>query len=102
MTTIHRPAQGIPLKRGTQTRAGSMQRLATLQIVPRELRPFQVRLDGPGQGLDGWAVVERLLKDLAPLDDRLWLVIKLGVHNRHEAVDRARALGLLAPSARRA
>ena len=27
---------------------------------------------------------------------------KLGVHRRHEAVDRARALGLLAPSARRA
>jgi LuxR family transcriptional regulator, maltose regulon positive regulatory protein len=26
-------------------------------------------------GLDGWAVVERLLKDLAPLEDRLWLVI---------------------------
>jgi LuxR family transcriptional regulator, maltose regulon positive regulatory protein len=25
--------------------------------------------------LDGWAIVERLLKDLAPLDDRLWLVI---------------------------
>jgi LuxR family transcriptional regulator, maltose regulon positive regulatory protein len=25
--------------------------------------------------LDGWAVVERLLKDLAPLPDRLWLVI---------------------------
>src|SRR5246127_373545 len=25
--------------------------------------------------LDGWAVVERLLKDLAPLADRLWLVI---------------------------
>ncbi|HYV77864.1 MAG TPA: hypothetical protein VE979_07030, partial [Streptosporangiaceae bacterium] len=25
--------------------------------------------------LDGWAMVERLLKDLAPLDDRLWLVI---------------------------
>jgi LuxR family transcriptional regulator, maltose regulon positive regulatory protein len=25
--------------------------------------------------LDGWAVVERLLTDLAPLDDRLWLVI---------------------------
>jgi LuxR family maltose regulon positive regulatory protein len=28
-----------------------------------------------GPGLDGWAVVERLLKDLAPLEDRLWLVI---------------------------
>ena len=26
-------------------------------------------------GLDGWTVVERLLKDLAPLDDRVWLVI---------------------------
>ena len=25
--------------------------------------------------LDGWAVVERLLKDLTPLPDRLWLVI---------------------------
>src|SRR5580700_8344593 len=25
--------------------------------------------------LDGWAIVERLLKDLAPLKDRLWLVI---------------------------
>jgi LuxR family maltose regulon positive regulatory protein len=30
------------------------------------------------------------------------LYAKLGVHRRHEAVDRARALGLLAPSARRA
>src|ERR1700677_513808 len=26
-------------------------------------------------GLDGWAVVERLLTDLARLDDRLWLMI---------------------------
>src|SRR6266566_8669324 len=25
--------------------------------------------------LDGWAIVERLLTDLAPLEDRLWLVI---------------------------
>ncbi len=29
----------------------------------------------PAPDLDGWAVVERLLKDLAPLADRLWLVI---------------------------
>jgi LuxR family maltose regulon positive regulatory protein len=28
------------------------------------------------------------------------LYTKLGVHSRHEAVDRARALGLIAPSAR--
>jgi LuxR family transcriptional regulator, maltose regulon positive regulatory protein len=25
--------------------------------------------------LDGWVIVERLLTDLAPLDDRLWLVV---------------------------
>src|SRR3984957_17058547 len=25
--------------------------------------------------LDGWAIVERLLKDLAPLEDRVWLVV---------------------------
>ena len=25
--------------------------------------------------LDGWAIVERLLKDLVPLQDRLWLVL---------------------------
>jgi LuxR family maltose regulon positive regulatory protein len=25
--------------------------------------------------LDGWAIVERMLKDLAPLEDRVWLVI---------------------------
>jgi LuxR family maltose regulon positive regulatory protein len=29
----------------------------------------------PAPDLDGWAVVERLLKDLAPLQDRLWLLI---------------------------
>ena len=29
--------------------------------------------------LDGWAIVERLLKDLAPLEERLWLVID-GLH----------------------
>ena len=33
---------------------------------------------------------------------RRHLYAKLGVHRRHEAVDRVRALGLLAPSARRA
>ena len=44
-----------------------------------------LRQTGPGSALvreltaapdlDGWAMVERLLKDLAPLADRLWLVI---------------------------
>jgi LuxR family transcriptional regulator, maltose regulon positive regulatory protein len=44
-----------------------------------------LRRTGPGSGLvreltaapdlDGWAIVERLLKDLAPLTERLWLVV---------------------------
>jgi LuxR family maltose regulon positive regulatory protein len=44
-------------------------------------------------GLDGWAVVERLLKDLASLEDRLWLVID-DVHELHPAEAR-RQLELL-------
>jgi LuxR family maltose regulon positive regulatory protein len=44
-----------------------------------------LRATGPGSGLvreltaapdlDGWAIVERLLKDLAPLEERVWLVV---------------------------
>jgi LuxR family transcriptional regulator, maltose regulon positive regulatory protein len=44
-----------------------------------------LRRTAPGSGLvgeltaapdlDGWAIVERLLKDLAPLGDRVWLVV---------------------------
>jgi ATP/maltotriose-dependent transcriptional regulator MalT len=44
-----------------------------------------LRQAGPGSALvrgltaapdlDGWAIVERLLKDLAPLGDRVWLVV---------------------------
>jgi LuxR family maltose regulon positive regulatory protein len=34
-----------------------------------------VRQLTPAPGLDGWAVVERLLEDLAPLQERVWLVI---------------------------
>ena len=43
--------------------------------------------------LDGWAVVERLLKDLAPLQDRLWLVVD-DVHELGSA-DARRQLELL-------
>jgi hypothetical protein len=59
--------------------------------------------------LDGWAVVERLLEDLASLEERIWpvntvktqmwyLSAELGADRRGQAVQRARALGLLAPS----
>jgi LuxR family maltose regulon positive regulatory protein len=43
--------------------------------------------------LDGWAVVERLLKDLAPLDDPIWLVID-DIHELGSA-DMLRQLELL-------
>ena len=43
--------------------------------------------------LDGWAIVERLLKDLVPLRDRLWLVID-DVHELGSA-DALRQLELL-------
>jgi LuxR family transcriptional regulator, maltose regulon positive regulatory protein len=43
--------------------------------------------------LDAWAVVERLLKDLAPLEDRVWLVID-DVHELSSA-DMLRQLELL-------
>jgi DNA-binding CsgD family transcriptional regulator len=80
--------------------------------------------------LDGWAITERLLTDLAPLADRVLrylptnlsgpeiarelyispntvrthlrnLYAKLGTHRRADTVARARALGLLAPSPHR-
>jgi LuxR family maltose regulon positive regulatory protein len=44
-------------------------------------------------GLDGWGLVERLLADLAPLQDRLWLVID-DVHELGSA-DALRQLELL-------
>ena len=49
--------------------------------------------------LDGWAVVERLLKDLAPLEDRLWLVID-DVHElgSAEALAPAGAAGTARPA----
>ena len=44
--------------------------------------------------LDGWAVVERLLKDLARLDERVWLVVDEDVHELGSAEAR-RQLELL-------
>ncbi len=54
MTTIHRPAQRIPLKGDTQTGDGGMGALATRPVVPRELGPFRAGLDGPGDGAVGF------------------------------------------------
>ena len=46
---------------------GSLRETVPGSVLVRELTA--------APGLDGWTVVERLLKDLAPLDDRVWLVI---------------------------
>jgi LuxR family maltose regulon positive regulatory protein len=42
--------------------------------------------------LDGWAIVERLPKDLAPLADRLWLVLD-DVHELGSAEARRQSTG---------
>jgi LuxR family transcriptional regulator, maltose regulon positive regulatory protein len=47
----------------------------------------------PAPDLDGWAIVERLLEDLAPLEDRIWLVID-DLHELHSG-DAFRQLELL-------
>ncbi len=52
----------------------------------RATRPGSARVEPvtAAPGLDGWAMVERLLKDLAALDERIWLVID-DVHELHSA-----------------
>jgi LuxR family transcriptional regulator, maltose regulon positive regulatory protein len=47
--------------------------------------------------LDGWAVVERLLTDLAPLADRMWLVIDDAHDLRPEVLAQLELLVLRAP-----
>jgi LuxR family maltose regulon positive regulatory protein len=52
----------------------------------------------PAPDLDGWAVVERLLKDLAPLEHRLWLMIDdAHLLNTGEVLPQLEVLVLRAP-----
>src|SRR5258707_10578539 len=51
--------------------------------------------------LDGWAIVERLLIDLAPLEDRLWLVIDDGHELGPDALRQLELRVLGAPPDRR-
>jgi LuxR family transcriptional regulator, maltose regulon positive regulatory protein len=46
---------------------GALRRTAAGSVLVRELTA--------APGLDGWAIAERLLKDLARLEERIWLVI---------------------------
>ncbi len=62
----------------------------------RVLRYLPTHLTGP-------EIADQLCLSMNTVSTRTHhLYAKLGVHSRHDAVDRARALGLLAPSARRA
>src|SRR5580704_11322287 len=67
-------AAWVPVGRGEQdpqrfwlSVIGALRRTVTGSGLVRELTAMP--------DLDGWVVVERLLKDLSPLADRLWLVI---------------------------
>jgi LuxR family transcriptional regulator, maltose regulon positive regulatory protein len=56
----------------------------------------------PAPSFDGWAIVERLLKDLAALDDRVWMVINdLHELGSDEALRQLELLLLRAPEALR-
>jgi len=81
------------LLRSWLAQAGLADRAAWVTVGPGERDPQQfwlavldaLRHTAPGSvlvrpltaapDLDGWAIAERLLTDLAPLDDRVWLVI---------------------------
>jgi LuxR family maltose regulon positive regulatory protein len=95
VTVISAPAGSgkTVLLRSWVSEAGLGERAAWVPARRDECDPQQfwlsvlsaIRRTGPGSALvreltaapdlDGWAIVERLLKDLAALDDRVWLMI---------------------------
>jgi LuxR family maltose regulon positive regulatory protein len=125
-------AEQILAELGEDERASAEIRtaVAVLRLATGDPQAPARAVPSPG-GQEGWARVRGLDEQLTDSETRvlrylptnltgpeiaaeLWLSVntvsthtrhlyaKLGVHSRHEAVDRARALGLLAPSARRA
>jgi LuxR family maltose regulon positive regulatory protein len=67
-------AAWVPVGRGEQDpQRFWLSVLGALRQTPAGSRLVRELTAAPN--LDGWAVVERLLKDLTPLADRLWLVI---------------------------
>src|SRR5262249_51781389 len=69
---------------------GALRRTAPGSALVRELTA--------APDVDGWAVAERLLKDLAPLPDRIWLVIDDLHELDPDAVAQLELLLLRAPS----
>ena len=57
------------------TRRSAVLALGAPRASPDERRrPAGSRADG-GADLDGWTIVERLIEDMAGLQERIWLVI---------------------------
>ncbi|MFY9928194.1 MAG: AAA family ATPase, partial [Streptosporangiaceae bacterium] len=95
MTVVSAPAGSgkTVLLRSWISEAGVAERAAWVPVGRDERDPQRfwasvlgaLRGTGPGSGLvreltaapdlDGWSVVERLLKDLAPLAEPVWLVV---------------------------
>jgi LuxR family transcriptional regulator, maltose regulon positive regulatory protein len=88
-----------PGERGSAVLRGIVPPRVTEQLTDSEtrvLRYLPTNLTAPEIAAELWLSVNTVGTHTRHL------YTKLGVHSRHEAVDRARALGLLAPSARRA
>jgi LuxR family maltose regulon positive regulatory protein len=94
---LPRPAGSVPSLRG-QARWARGRGLdeALTDTETRVLRYLPTHLTAPEIAAELWLSVNTVNTHTRHL------YTKLGVHSRTEAVDRARALGLLAPSARRA
>src|SRR5262245_2106706 len=73
-TSLAARAAWVPVGRGE---ADPQQFWLSVLAALRQTGPGSVLVQPltPAPDLDGWAIAERLLKDLAPLDDRAWLVV---------------------------
>jgi LuxR family maltose regulon positive regulatory protein len=111
------PGSGKTVLLRSWVRAGPAQDAAWVAVARDEQDPQRfwlsvltaLRRTGPGAALvrpltaapdlDGWAVTERLLADLAPLQDRLWLVIDDMHELGPEALQQLELLLMRGPSA---
>jgi LuxR family maltose regulon positive regulatory protein len=92
---LPRPARPAPPPAAQPDRAGGLDEQLT-DTETRVLRYLPTHLTAPEIAAELWLSVNTVNTHTRHV------YAKLGVHSRHEAVDRARVLGLLAPSARTA
>src|SRR4029077_16167525 len=95
LARLPRPAGSVPPPRGLASWARGLDEQLT-DTETRVLRYLPTHLTAPEIAAELWLSVNTVNTHMRHL------YTKLGAHSRTEAVDSARALGLLAPSARRA